>query len=148
MKVIAGKNTDVKKILKIMIKTYFSSLKEAKEYIKNKIKNKECFTVYQNKELLGFLTYHRDYSHDANYVGSIVVSKKHRRKGISKLLLKKFIEISKKEQPKKQKYALSSTDATNINSIKMHLSIGFKEIGRIKKLHYGKDEIIFGYVLR
>ena len=77
-----------------------------------------------------------------------MVAKKHRRKGIAKILLDKYIEVTKKEQPKKQKYALSSTDVTNIPSIKLHLNYGFEKLGRIKELHYGKDEIIFGYKLK
>lgn len=93
------------------------------------------------------MIYLKDYSHYANYLTDFAVSKKHRRKGIGLKLIKKFIEISKKEQPKKQPYALSSTDVNNIASINLHLKAGFVELGRIKKLHYGKDEIFFCYKL-
>ena len=63
-------------------------------------------------------------------------------------MLEKYVIISKKEQPLKQPYALSSTTANNTASITMHFSFGFVVLGTIKKLHYGKDELIFGYELR
>jgi len=124
---------------------YFDSIKEAKLFLKSKMKSKECFIVVEGSEVLGVMAYIKDYSHYANFLSDITVSRKHRGKGVAKELLKKFIEMSRKEQPKKQPFALSSTVITNKKSIKMHLNFGFKEIGRIKKLHYGKDEIFFGY---
>ena len=81
------------------------------------------------------------------FIEDLAVSKEYRGQGFAKALLQKFIEISRKEQSKKQPYCLSSTDVTNKASIKLHLRVGFKKLGVIKELHYGKDEIIFGYKL-
>ena len=148
MKAILAKKSDVKGSAEILVEAYFKSLKDAKEHITNHIKKKECIIVIQNKEVLGVLIYSKDYSHYANYIDDIAVAKKHRRKGVARLLLKKFIDVSKKEQPKKQRYALSSTDVTNKSSIKMHLNFGFKKAGILKRLHYGKDEIFFAYRLK
>ena len=64
------------------------------------------------------------------------------------MLLKKYVKISKAETPKKQSYALSSTNIDNQISIKMHLKFGFEKMGILKKLHYGRDEIFFRYNLR
>jgi len=130
-----------------LFEAYYSSLASAKKELKINIKRKEVL-VAVDKEVMGILNYARDYSHYANYVEDIAVSKKHRRKGVSKALMKKFIQISKKETPKKQKYALSSTEVNNKASIKMHLKFGFKKIGTLKGLHYGTDEAFFAYKLR
>ncbi len=129
------------------MKENFKSLKEAKNYLKNKIKSKSVYTAVENEEVLGLFVYDRNYSHDANILSYIVVSKKHRRKGVAFALLNKFVELCRKQQPKKQKYALSSANESNIRSIKMHLKFGFVKLGTIKKLHYDKDEIFFGYKL-
>lgn len=133
---------------KILNESYYDSISLAKQEIKLKIKTKECLVALVDKEVAGILLYTRSYSHYANYIDDIVVAKKYRGKGIAKLLLKKYIEISKKSTPTKQKYALSSTNITNKISINLHKSIGFKEIGTLKGLHYGKDEVFFAYKLR
>ncbi|MBS3111727.1 GNAT family N-acetyltransferase [Candidatus Woesearchaeota archaeon] len=100
----------------------------AKNCLNKKIKRKNSLVVLDGNNVVGVLIYARDYSHYANYTEDLVVSKKHRRKGIAKALLKKYIEISRKETPKKQKYALSSTVVSNKASISLHKNIGFKEI--------------------
>ena len=148
MIIIQGKEKHLDKSSKILTEAYFNSFKEAKKHFKKKINSKEVYVAVDKDEVLGLFSYRRDYSHYANYLSNIVVAKKHRRKGIAKRLLNKYIEITKKEQSKKQKYALSSTDVTNIQSINLHINYGFKELGRIKGLHYGKDEIFFGYKLK
>jgi ribosomal protein S18 acetylase RimI-like enzyme len=145
MKAIIAKKEHVNKIAKVLKDAYFKSLSEARARAKEKIENKECIIVAGKKDVQGVLMYARDFSHYANYIEDLAVSKKHRRKGIASTLLARFLEISKKEQPKKQKYVLSSTDVTNKASIKLHSKLGFEKIGKIKALHYGKDEIFFGY---
>jgi len=148
MKIIRAQLSHVNSAAKVLIEGYFDSLTDAKNRLRVKIKSKECYVAIEGTEIAGVMMYARDYTHYANYEEDIIISKKHRRKGIASNFLKKFIELSKKETPKKQKYTLSSTDVTNKASIKLHLSVGFKEIGRMKNLHYGKDEIFFGYKLR
>ena len=133
---------------KILFEAYFSPLSNAKKHLNKKIKTKESFVALDGKTVAGVLIYARDYSHYANYAEDLAVSKKHRGKGFAGALLKKFIEVSRKETPKKQRFALSSTDASNKASINLHKKAGFKEIGRLKKLHYGKDEVFFAYKLR
>lgn len=145
---ILQKNSQILTAAKILTEAYFDSFREAKKYIRRKLKTRECLVAIENNEMIGVLLYYRDYSHYANYIEDIVVSKQYRRKGVAIQLLMKFIEISKKETPKNQKYALSSTKITNKTSISMHLKCGFKEIGRLKGLHYGEDEIFFAYNLR
>ena len=148
MKIVKGKGKHLNESAKILTEAYFDSFKEAKNHFKKKINSKEFYVAIDKDEVVGLFSYRRDYSHYANYLSNIVVAKKHRRKGIAKRLLDKYIKITKKEQSKKQKYALSSTDVTNKISINLHLNYGFKELGRIKGLHYGKDEIFFGYKIK
>lgn len=147
MKVILTKKKHVLETKKILFDAYFDSKKEAEKYISEKIKSKETFVAIIDGKVAGVISYKRDYSHYANFLSNLVVSKNHQRKGVALALLKKFVEISRKEQPKKQKYALSSTDITNKASIKLHKKAGFKNLGIIKELHFGKDEIMFGYNL-
>ncbi|NQU98075.1 GNAT family N-acetyltransferase [Candidatus Woesearchaeota archaeon] len=133
---------------KILSDNYFETSDEAKEHVLAKIKSKESFIAVIGDEVIGLMNYRRDYSHYANFMSDIVISKNHRRKRVATQLMKKFIEVCRKEQPEKQRFALSSTDVTNDASIKMHIKFGFKKLGVVKKLHFGKDEIIFGYDLR
>ena len=148
MKVVRCTTKFLEDAAKILVTAYFGSLKEANKYLLEKIKSGECYVATQGNEVLGFFCYEKDYSHHANFLSDIVVAQKYRRKGVAKQLILKFIEVSRKETPHKQKYVLSSTDVTNIASIKMHLKIGFEKLGKIKRIHYGKDEIFFGYALR
>jgi len=133
---------------KILFEAYYSSVNSARNHINKKINAKESFVALDDNEVAGVLIYARGYSHYANYAEDLAVSKKHRGKGIAKALLKKYIDISRNETPKKQMYALSSTDVSNKASIILHKKAGFKEIGKLKKLHYGKDEVFFAYKLR
>tara|TARA_Y100000310_G_C19965869_1_gene483286 strand:- start:55 stop:390 length:336 start_codon:yes stop_codon:yes gene_type:complete len=103
MKVVLAKEAHIIQSAEILKKAYFESLKEAKEFLKEKLRKKECYVAVENNRVLGLFTYRRDYSHYANYLSNIVVADEHRRKGIAKEFLKKYIEISRKEQPKIQK---------------------------------------------
>jgi ribosomal protein S18 acetylase RimI-like enzyme len=132
---------------KVLAKAYSSSIKSVKKDITSKKRGEKWLVALDGKEVAGVLGYLFDYSHYANYIEDLAVAGEHRRKGIANALLKRFVEISKKEQPKKQPYCLSSTSVKNKASIKLHLGFGFRKLGTIKKLHYGEDEIIFGYRL-
>ena len=148
MEIVLARNNMLYEGAKLLSEEYFSSLANAAAYLKKKIARRECFLAVDKSKVVGLLVYSRDYSHDANYVEYLLVLGSHRREGIANNLLRKYIEVSRKEQPKKQKYALSSAVSSNAASIKMHKKFGFVELGRVKKLHYGSDEIIFGYKLR
>ncbi len=143
IKITLTQGKHVSAAAKILFEAYYSSVSNAKSDLNKKIKTKESFVALDGGEVVGVLIYARDYSHYANYAEDIAVSKKHRGRGIAKALLKKYVEVSRKETPKKQKYALSSTDVSNRASIGLHKKAGFKEIGRLKGLHFGKDEVFF-----
>tara|TARA_Y100000310_G_scaffold333858_1_gene412289 strand:+ start:687 stop:1139 length:453 start_codon:yes stop_codon:yes gene_type:complete len=126
--------------------SYFDSEEETKQHFKEHVSKNRLFLFFVNSELAGFFDYIYQYSHDANYLYNFCVAKKFRGKGYSKHLLNKYVEISK-EQKTRNVIALSSTHKTNVASQKMHKSFGFKEIGILKELHYGKDEIFYAYKL-
>lgn len=147
VKVIYTQHAHIPAAAKILFEAYYDSLDCAKKYLEEKAKTKESIVALENGKVVGVLIYARDHSHYANYIQDIAVSKQYRRKGVAMLLMKKCIEISRLETPSKQKYLLSSTDTANKPSIKFHLMCGFKEIGRLKGLHYGKDDIFFAYTL-
>lgn len=148
MKIINLNKMYLKNTAKIMVEDYWDSIEKAKNELLTKMISGECFIALEGNEVLGVFIYTRDYSHYANYLEDIVVAKKHQRKGVAFELLKKYILVSKKETPLKQKYALSSTNVSNISSVKMHLKFWFKKMGILKSLHYGKNELFFSYDLR
>lgn len=145
--IIKAEKKHLQIIAELLVQEWYDSIEEAKEQVILKINNNECYIKLINEEIVGLFMYSRDYSHYANYLEDLLVAKKYRRKGIALELLKKYIEISKRETPKKQKWALSSTDKNNLASIKTHIKAGFEEIGIINGLHYGTDEIMFGFNL-
>ena len=148
MKVVRIGKRHIDAAAKILFDAYYSSLARAKTDVRSWTERNQSFVAVENGKVVGVLMYTRDFSHYANYIEDIAVAKVQRRKGIAKKLLQKFIDVSRKETPKKQKYALSSTETSNKVSIKMHLNFGFSEIGRMKGQHFGKDEIFFAYNLR
>jgi|TARA_B100002003_G_C13891895_1_gene434879 ribosomal protein S18 acetylase RimI-like enzyme len=140
-----------KKYLDLFSKTfgngdYFDSINEAKEHFNSKLSEKRLYLLFDDdNNLVGFFDYLFQYSHNANYLYNIAVSSKFRKKGYSNYLLSKYIEVSKNEKTNNP-FALSSTHTTNKISQKMHLGFGFKEIGILKGLHFGReDEIFYAY---
>lgn len=138
----------VLKTAEILVEAYYDTFNSAKQTLKKKILKREVLVALEKNMVQGVLIFTKDFSHGANYIDDIVVAKSRRRKGISLKLLKKYVDISRTQQPREQKYALSSTNVNNKISITMHKKFGFKVLGTIKKLHYGTDELIFGYPLR
>lgn len=147
IQIVLAKESQVDEVAKIFTNEHFDSFEEVKEHYLKKIKTKEAYVALLNGEIVGAFGYRRVILTMEIIFPNIVVSDDHRRKGIATALMNKFIEVSKKEQSKKQKYALSSTSVTNEASINMHLKFGFKNLGTIKELHFGEDEIFFGYDL-
>jgi|SRR3989344_5020952 len=148
MKIHIITKQQVHETARVLVEGGWHSLESAKKEIRLRMLKREVFVAVNNKKIVGLFIYFRNYSHEANALEYIVVSKNHKRNGVAKQMLLKYIQISRKETPKKQKYCLSSTHVTNKVSIKMHLSFGFEKIGILKGLHYGMDEIFFGYDLR
>jgi len=148
MQVVLASSKHLSLATNVLLEGYFANHREARKTLVQKIKNKECIVAVKNGEVAGVLNYARNYSHYANYVEDIIVAKAHRRTGVATALFEKYVAVSRKEQSRKQPYALSSTAVVNTASIALHASFGFVVLGTVKKLHYGKDEIIFGYKLR
>lgn len=149
MKIQLAKKEQLNTISKMLADMWTSGdVKEAKEWIKPKLKEKEVYVAMQGNEIAGIMSYERDFTHYANFCSDVYVSPEHRRKGIALKLLEKYVSVSAKEQPKKQRLVLSSTDVTNKASINLHMKAGFEKIGLIKGLHFGTDEVMFGYKLK
>lgn len=132
---------------KILADEWYDSLDEAIDFITLKFNQDEFIIARDGSKVVGVLLFDKNYSPRANYCHELVVKKNHRKKGIGVSLLKKFIEVSKINTPSKQNLALSSTDVNNLASIKTHEKVGFENLGVIKNIHYGTDEIFFGYDL-
>ena len=147
MKIIKLTSGKINEAASILAEAYGVKAASLKKDFTSKERNMKWLIAVIDGKVAGVLGYLFDYSHYANFLEDIGVGKDYRRKGVAKALIEKFISISRKEQPKKQRFCLSSTTVSNKASIKMHKSLGFIKLGVIKKLHYGEDEIIFGYGL-
>lgn len=140
-----GTQKDVEKCAKIAFDVWKDPVEKMTEYFKRKLRNKEFFVAVINNKVVAFMTYNRKYWNDVNFLDEITVVKEHRRKGIATSLIKKLIEISKKEGARR---LFGSTDSENIKSIKMHLKNDFKECGYINNMFLeGKKELIFSLKL-
>ena len=148
MRLRAAHYKEVVDISTLLRSRWFENDEEAQAYVTIKIRSKETIVAYDESSLVGVLIFTRNFTHEAHMAEYIVVAKEVRRGGVATSLLEEYIAICTLEQPKKQPYALSSTDVKNYASIELHKKVGFVELGRIKKLHYGRDEIFWGYKLR
>jgi ribosomal protein S18 acetylase RimI-like enzyme len=125
---------------------YFDSEETAKDHFDRNCSSERLFLLFTGSALAGFFNYRLRYSHYANYLEDICVSGRFQRKGLSRYLLEKYIEISR-GQMTKNSIALSSTNMSNTISQKMHESFGFRTIGVLKGLHYGEDEVFYAFDL-
>lgn len=125
---------------------YFDAEDEAQDHFRQYLGTDRLFLLFVGSKLVGFFNYFSQYSHYANYLEDICVASAFRGKGYSKLLLTRYIDISR-EQQSENKVALSSTHKKNVDSQKMHKNFGFRKIGVLKELHYGDDEIFYAYDL-
>ena len=138
---------DVKQIADMYASHNKLDVEKVEKYFLRHVKLRQALVAHIGTEAVGVMTYVRRFTHSANFGQDLLVKENQRRKGIGKALLEKFISISRQEQPKHQQIVLSSTAADNKISVKLHKKSGFTQIGKIKGLHYGKDEIFFGYKL-
>lgn len=117
--------------------------------IKNDMRDSgESFILAVDGEtVVGVLGFFFDWSHYANFVEDLAVSKEYQRRGIASSLLSMFVEVSKASTPGRQRLCLSSTTTDNEASITLHIKCGFERLGVLKKLHFGKDEVFFGHRL-
>ena len=79
VKVTPAQNKHVLQSAKILAQAYYDSITSARKSIQNKIKTRECFVALRNGSVVGILIYARNFSHYANYIEDIVVSKEERR---------------------------------------------------------------------
>ncbi|NOZ80768.1 MAG: GNAT family N-acetyltransferase [DPANN group archaeon] len=150
MRIVRLRKVHVDAAAAVLDRTYFHDLEKARAWIRAEPSKKRplrWLVALKGDEVVGLLGYQQDYSHHANYVSDLAVKKGHRREGTGTALLRRFVEECRKEQPTKQRYCLSSTQVSNRASIRLHQESGFKEMGILKGLHYGQDEMFFGYRL-
>ena len=90
IKIVNTQNRHVPSAARILFEAYYSSLNNAKKYLIKKIRTGESFVALENNAVVGVLIYARDYSHYANYIEDLAISKKYMKKGIAKKLLEKY----------------------------------------------------------
>lgn len=77
---------------------------------------------------------------DESFLMNIVVDKSLRGKGLSKILLKRFLEIAKNDR------ILLEVDENNEIAINLYKAFGFKEISRRKNYYHKETAIIMEYM--
>jgi L-amino acid N-acyltransferase YncA len=80
----------------------------------------------------------KEFNHNVN-LNALYVKAEYRGKGIGKGLVNKRIEISKDRHPEVTQI-FTEIFASQVASIKLHLALGFEEVGRIKKFVHNEGE--------
>ena len=133
---------DLEAILKLE-KLYFGSPKENFESLfKLKTPNEECvfFVAEKNKKVIGYSRMHLFKWYEGAHIVTIVVDKKHRRKGYGTLLMK---EMEKFARNKGMKIITVDTSPDNIEALIFYLKNGFRICGYRDKLEEKGKPIIY-----
>ena len=87
-------------------------------------------------EVVGFIAYRLDWF-ECTFVSLIVVREDFRRKGVAREFFKSVEVVSPTPR------LFSSTEETNVASIRMHTALGFAPSGHIDNLPQGVRELLF-----
>ena len=112
--------------------------KWGKKHIINCIKEKQCFVVILNHEIIGYLIFGTLYN--KIHLQDIFVKEGYRREGIATKLL---YTVERFAQRRDFKEIMSDCDISNKKSISFHLHNGFKKCGYIKQNWDDEDSYVF-----
>ena len=73
------KKTQIYEGARVLIEGGWHSLEDAQREIKTRMKRKEVFVAIINKEIVGIFIYFKNYSHEANTLDYIAVSKEYQK---------------------------------------------------------------------
>ena len=105
-------------------------------FIKSHLERHHLIVAEADGEVIGFLAYRTDWF-QCTFVTLTVVREDYRRKGIAREFFKSVEVVSPTPR------LFSSTEETNVASIRMHTALGFTPSGHIDNLPQGTRELLF-----
>lgn len=108
----------------------------AEAFIRSHLERHHLIVAEADREVVGFLAYRTDWF-QCTFVTLTVVREDFRRKGIAREFFKSVEMISPTPR------LFSSSEETNVASIRMHRALGFAPSGHIDNLPQGARELLF-----
>lgn len=105
-------------------------------FIKAHLERHHLIVAEADGEVIGFLAYRTDWF-QCSFVTLTVVREDYRRKGIAREFFKSVEVVSPTPR------LFSSTEETNVASIRMHTALGFTRSGHVDNLPQGTRELLF-----
>jgi len=105
-------------------------------FIRSHLERHHLIVAEAEGEVVGFLAYRVDWF-QCTFVTLVVVREDFRHKGIAREFFKSVEAVSPTPR------LFSSTEETNIPSIRMHAALGFAPTGHIDNLPQGVRELLF-----
>jgi len=105
-------------------------------FIKSHMERHHLMVAEADEEVVGFLAYRADWF-QCTFVALVVVREDWRRKGIAREFFRSVEAISPTPR------LFSSTDETNVGSIRMLVALGFTPSGYVDNLPQGTRELLF-----
>jgi GNAT superfamily N-acetyltransferase len=105
-------------------------------FVKSHLERHHLIVAEAAAEVVGFLAYRTDWF-QCTFIGLVVVREDYRRKGIAREFFRSVEAISPSPR------LFSSTEETNVASIRMHTALGFVPSGHIDNLPQGTRELLF-----
>ncbi|HEX7787683.1 MAG TPA: GNAT family N-acetyltransferase, partial [Methylomirabilota bacterium] len=108
----------------------------APAFIRSHMEQHRLIVAESGGEVVGFVAYRLDWF-QCTFVSLVVVREDFRRKGIAREFFKSVEAVSPTPR------LFSSTEETNVPSIRMHTALGFVPSGHIDNLPQGVRELLF-----
>jgi len=105
-------------------------------FIKSHMERHHLIVAEGGAEVVGFIAYRTDWF-QCTFISLVVVREDWRRKGIARELFRSVEAVSPTPR------LFSSTEETNVGSIRMHTALGFTPSGYIDNLPQGTRELVF-----
>jgi GNAT superfamily N-acetyltransferase len=105
-------------------------------FVKAHLERHQLMVAEAGGEIVGFLAYRTDWF-QCTFVSLVVVREDFRRKGIAREFFRSVEAVSLSPR------VFSSTEETNVASIRMHTALGFVPSGFIDNLPQGVRELLF-----
>jgi len=105
-------------------------------FVRSHVERHHLLIAEADEEVVGFIAYRTDWF-QCTFVSLICVRDDVRRRGIARALYDRVEQISPSPR------LFSSTEETNVVSIKMHSALGFAPSGHIDNLPQGYRELLF-----
>jgi GNAT superfamily N-acetyltransferase len=105
-------------------------------FIRSHMERHHLVVAEADGAIVGFLAYRTDWF-QCTFVSLVVVQEGFRRKGVAREFFKAVEALSPTPR------LFSSTEETNVASIRMHMALGFTPSGHIDNLPQGMRELLF-----